>query len=379
MTGLLKDTLEKHAQEVASPHFDVAVMVRDGHRTVRRRRTALVGGVAALAVAAGIALPQLLPGGVDRAVPEPTVADGTGAFVAAYAVGTTLYLGDRELELPTRPRTMVQTTSGVVYADEDGEVWATNTDRTDGGPATRPAALPVGMTDRRFPELTADGDRAAWVETGGEVPEFAVLEHTDHSVVSSPLANDPATAPVGDARDPAVVYALDGDVVYLHDRRGAVAWNFLTDAQEVLEADADGFSIDDVQDGRIAYSPHPEDEDRYRVGPDLRSGQAVDAWNGSVLSPAGTYLLGEDGPDSAAVFEVATGRRMGDPVTGHAFFGGYAWVDDDTYLGIGFDAEWDSSPVDILSCDVGGACETVLENLPTVQEGLRLPLGEPFD
>lgn len=365
MTGLLKDLMHEHADALAAPDLDVDAMVREGGRRVGRRRTTLVGGCAAVAVAAAVALPSVL-----SSAPEGTTDPLTGTFGAqdpVYAVGATLHVGGREVVLPTAVRSLVQTDHGVVHADRTGAVWSTTAD----------GSQQVGTADRRFPQLVADGSLAAWVDTAADVPAFSVLDQTTGEVVSSALGNTSSMGTVRDEAEPAVVYALDGDVLYLRDPRGAVAWNHRTDDQRVL-GDADGFTIDDVQGGQIAYQPAVQDSATpdYRVGPDLTSGRRLAAWSAFALSPGATYLLGEDEPDRATLFVVATGEAIDALPDGYAFFAGYGWVDDDTYVGIGLNKPWERTPVDLLTCDVAGACTVTAEAVGTLEDGLVLPFGE---
>ena len=74
MTGQLRSTLHDRAADLEIWDADLSSIVRDGNRRLRRRRTALVSGVAALAlVAGGTAL-----GLRDRhATAEPAPSDTT--------------------------------------------------------------------------------------------------------------------------------------------------------------------------------------------------------------------------------------------------------------------------------------------------------------
>ena len=47
MTGLLKDVMHDRADSLDAPDLDVAAMLRDGDRQVRRRLTGVVGAAAA--------------------------------------------------------------------------------------------------------------------------------------------------------------------------------------------------------------------------------------------------------------------------------------------------------------------------------------------
>ncbi len=366
MTSLLQNLMHDRADALPAPHLDVEAMVRDGQRRVTRRRTALVGGGAAAAVVAALAIPSLLPTEA-RPVATDSFASALASHQPTYAVGTTLHVDGRTFAVPTAPKAMVQTDQGVVYADDKGGVWSTTSDGT----------LEVGATDRSNPQLVSDGSLAAWVDTADDVPAFAVLDQTTGGVISSPLNNVATTGTRRGQDSAAVVYALDGDDLYLRDPRGVVAWNHVTDDQRVL-GDADGFAIDDVQDGQIAYRPREEggSTESYRVGPDLTGGHRLEAWTGFALSPGASYLIGEDEPDRAKVFDIATGEVIDAVPDGYAFFAGYGWIDDDTYVGIGLNRPWNTTPVDLLTCEVRGGCTVSARGIGTVDGGVVLPFGE---
>ena len=65
MTGLLSDVMHERAEGLERTAIDVAGIVREGDRRVRRRRTAVLGGAAALALAVAGRRPR--PGGRWRA------------------------------------------------------------------------------------------------------------------------------------------------------------------------------------------------------------------------------------------------------------------------------------------------------------------------
>ncbi len=267
-------------------------------------------------------------------------------------------------------KAFVQTTQGVVLSDTEGVVWS----------ADGQGVVKVGRTDDRVPNLEADGPRAAWVDNSAKVPAFVVLDQASGEVVSSELTNEQGMGTLRDEANPAVIFALDGDELYVRDPRGALAWNFVTDDERVLGA-ANGFTIDDVRSDKIAYSSEEQSDtgSTYRVGTDLLSGKGLPVWDGFELSPGTTYLLGEDEPDKAAVFNVATGQVIDANQAGYDFFAGFGWVDDDTFVGLGLNKPYDSTPVDLLTCDVAGPCEVTAAAIGSVDDGIVLPNGASID
>lgn len=375
MNGILKDLMTERADQVDPPHLDLATITRDGDRRLRRRRTALVGGIAATAAAAALAAPLvtgLLPG------PPPDSQTATAPFDArnpVYAIGDVIHVDGHELKAPARVRALVQSDSGIVFSDTSGRVWATtSTDRF----------YEVGRTDAKHPTLRADGSHVAWVDTAlGKKPHFSVLDHSHDGmpIVSSPLANTTGMSVVWDGPDPAVIYALDGEQLYLRDPRGIVRWNFVTDEQVVLDASDNEGKIIDVQDGVILGEYEGDTTQVHRVGPAYGQGQEVPGWNALSLSPDGRYVLGESEPDTFAVHDAMTGKQIAGVPDGYAFFLGYGWVDGNTYGGAALrDVEdWEREPVHMVTCQVGGECQVVAEDIGTFDRDLVLPVGEGMD
>ena len=259
----------------------------------------------------------------------------------------------------------VVTDAGAVFSDPDGKVWSVvGTDVTD-----------VGQINAKIPRLVVDGSRVAWVEPG-EVPTFAVLDQATGDVVRDPLLNSAGMSDVRDGKDAAVVYAVDGDVAYVKNRQGAVAWDVATGETTVLDPDANGFSIIDVKDGRFLYQLGTGEEG-VLVGPSLEEGTDFSLWSADSLSPGGRYLFGEQDPDDVRVFDADTGEKMPQHAAGYAYFMGYAWLDEGHYAAVGLTKATGDSPADILTCAVTtGDCTMVGEGVGTLADGLVIPTGE---
>ena len=362
MTGLLNDLMRERADGLDRPHFDVDGIVRDGDKRVLRRRTAVTGGVAALALAAAVVAPSVLGGkGQTAQDRDPDLVAAFAAHSPSYAVGSKITIDGATFDVGRKVRAYVQTDVGAVFSDADGVVWA-----ADGA-----NVVEVGRINAKIPQLVADGNRAAWV-TPGDIPAFTVYDQSTDETVSDPLQNVEGMSDVRDGKAPAVFYALDGNVAYVKSREGAVAWNFVTGEQTFLDPDANGFSIIDAHDGQIVYWRG----DRILVGPSLQEGTPVDLWEAYDLSPDGRYLLGEPESDDVRVYDLTSGKTLPKKNLGYAYFGGYAWIDSEHYAAAGFDAAEEDSQVDVLSCTVStGDCDLVAEDAGTLDGGFTIPNG----
>ena len=374
MTGLLRDLMHERADAVPAPDLDVAAMVRDGRRRVTRRRTELAGAGAAGVLAVALVVPSL--GG---SAPE-TAGDAWAAALVdgqpVWAVGSRVYVaGGGSIDTGHEVRTLVQTDRGVVLVGRDGVVRAADGART----------VEVGLTDDPEPRLETDGERVAWVEeTDGEPPAIALYDISSGEVLRDPTDGTPR-APTGS--DPGVeVFAVDGDDVYLGAGGGTVRWDVSTDTHTSLDLGfATAVSVDDVKAGVIAYpSPQaPEHEGPVdywlRDVADLRAlanTLPVPTTSTSVLSPRATYLLGTYADGRTTVYDVETGRATAVLHPSYDYLRGYAWVNEDTFLARGHSFD-DTVPVDLLRCDVDGACEVAADDVGALADGLVPAIGEP--
>ncbi len=385
MTGLLTDLLHDQAESLSAATFDSERIIRDGNRRVARRRVGVVAAGAAAAVVAGFAIPAVLPGdtgGPDKSVIRVSDSPFAGAFAdhqPTYAVGSVIHIGGLAFDVGTKIRAFVPTDVGVVFSDAAGTVWAA--DGVD--------VVEVGETQKKYPQLKAGGTYAAWVEPNGDAaPVFAVLDQTSGEVVRDTLGSAPGMGLLSDTEDPALIYAIDGDEVYVRSAPGVSRWHPESGFQEYLQSDSgeDGaFEITDVKNGVIAYRPgtSPGESDggpSFRVGPDLFTGKELNLWNGYTLSPDGRYLLGERESDVVQVFDVTTGETVLGSDPGYDYFAGYAWIDNDTYAALGMTQPWDTTPVDVLTCEVGGVCVVIEEAAGSMaSDGFVMPNGQAMN
>jgi hypothetical protein len=367
MTGLLNDLMRERADALDGPAFDVDGLVRAGDRRVRRRRVALAGGLAALAVGAGLVAPLAVGGGDDRGALDPDLAIAFDAPAPAYAVGSLVTVDGQTFDVGRPVRAFVQTSAGIVFSDASGNVWA----------AAGPDPVMVGRIDADSPRLVADGQRAAWVEPG-ETPTFAVLDQASGRVVRDPLGNVPMMATTNDGADPAVVYAVDGTSVYVRDHAGAEVWNVATGESRLIGADAESGTIVDVEGGQMVYVTRVDGSPPVRrLGTTLDNGVDLGVWKADDLSTSGRYLMAEPRADEFRVLDTRTHRWMPAPDAGYDFFVGYAWLDGDHYAAVGASKPLNASgPVDILTCTAStGACAVTADGVGTLADGFTMPLG----
>ncbi|PUA79634.1 hypothetical protein [Nocardioides currus] len=360
MTELLKDTMDQAADSLLAPDLDVQAMVREGDRRVGRRRTAVVGAGVAAAVVAAIAVPSLLPQDQQRATEPVGFAAVFEAHQPSWATGSEVHVGGRSFDAGHQVFAYVQTTEGVVFSDPSGQVWASNGTQTVG----------VGRTDAEHPRLEADGSRVAWTTYGdGRPTEFTVYDQATGEV-------DGLAAQTGDAE----VLALDGTDVYARDGREIVRWSLATGTRTSLGRPT-GIEIEDVKAGVIAHQlPHADDgATSPYFGRELGETLAPDFYQTLALSPDGTTALGESEADVPALADTATGAVTPITVPGYGFFVGFGWVDDDTYVGLGVNEPYQTTPLDLLECEVGGTCTVTAEAIGSAASGVVLPFGQSMD
>ena len=115
-TGQLRSTLQTPRRRPRAREVDVDAVIGAGNRRLRRRRVALAGGTAviALAVAAGATtLGIRVP--TTRPSPPPT----TRRIPPAYAVGSVIHTGDSQIDVGVPIRSMVVLDDGFVSSGPD--------------------------------------------------------------------------------------------------------------------------------------------------------------------------------------------------------------------------------------------------------------------
>jgi hypothetical protein len=368
MTGLLTDLMHERADGLEHLDLDVHRLVRAGDRRVRRRRAVAVAGAAALAVVAAVSVPMVLGGEDAPTAVDPDLVAAFAGHAPSFAVGSDITIDGATFDVGHTVRAYVQTDVGAVFSDPDGVVWA-----ADGAEVAE-----VGRINAKIPHLVADGHRVAWVEPG-EIPTFTVFDQATGETVHDSLLNTAGMSDVRDGKDAAVVYAVDGDVVYVKNREGAVAWDTSTGDLTILDTEADGFTIADAKNGLIAYTRSGQ-RDRYFIGPDLQSGREFDLYL-DFLSPDARYVMAELPEDSVTVLDTSTGTQMPhlNP-RDYTYWGAYQWLDGDHYAALGFTSTTEDATADIYTCTVtSGDCELVAEDAGSLADGLVIPLGVRLD
>lgn len=371
MTGLLNDLMHDRADRLDAPSLDVTAITDAGERVVRRRWA----GAGALGAAAAVAAVVLVPQAFDRSsdvAPEWSYATAFEAHEPSYAVGSTITIDGHSFDVGRTVKAMVQTTSGVVFADQDWSVWA-----ADGEGTTRR----IGTTGAEWGGLRADGSVAAWVATAGPTPEFAAFDQATGEVFSTPYE-----VRGGFSEYSPTVWAIDGYDVWFRDDRGVVRWNVRSGAMTEL-GPVIGVQVDDVRDGMVAYSvpgtsAGPRD---YFFGPTLEAGTGSPLMTVTALSPDATLALGRTDQDLPGVADTGTGQVTTLELPEYDFFAGVNWLDNQAFVAIGVDEPFQSSSMDLLTCQLGNAngprltpsCEVSAAAIGTTADGVVIPGGRP--
>lgn len=357
MTGLLKDLMHDRADILDAPDLDLGSITAAGDRRLRRRRTTFAGSLVAAAVAAGLALPALLPGdggdGVDR------VTDGTDATPAAlsWITGSTLHrVGQPDIELGADVRAWVWAGDAVVYTDADRgvHVWQDGETRAIG-------TIAPGLADDDA-ELVADESSVAWIDER--------LHLTLHDVASG----ETRSVELDQARTRARVTALDAGTVYATDDRGVITWAIGADQRlQVLDGDE---VVLDAESGTIVR--RTEDGSGRVTGPGRSITFTMDSF--ANLSPDGTLVTAESN-DEGVILDTATGARI-DVASGHEWSLPYQWLDDGTVAVLAFDGinRANGNPRAYLqSCETAtGECTAPGTEVPSTFGAFQLPIGVHF-
>lgn len=375
MTGLLKDVLDEQANDLGAPSLDLAAIRRDGARRVRRGRvTGAAAAAAAVAVmAGGVAL-------VDPFADEPGVATAPASpRQLSYAVGNEIHVGDEVIETAEPVRSYVLTDTGPVWTTPDGDVMMRLHDGRD---------VFIGQTSTDGYYLKADdtGTLVAWMQfSPGAPPDLVVYDTAAYQeVLVTSEGTREGMGAFRDARDVAYVYAVDGRSVYWHNERGAVLTDVDSGESTVL-GEANGFTIGDVADGQLAYTPVLEGSEAAeavtRVGPSLTEGLEIPHSGNPYLSPDAGYVSFE-ASDVMVVVDTATGEEVTPELPGYEYKVVYTWLDDDTAAVFGIESLGGDSttvPLDFLACDIPtGECTKVSSAQVTMGD-FALPVGEHID
>lgn len=357
MTGLLTDVMRERAEHLGAPHLDLAEITRDGDRRVRRRRTALVGGVAAAALVAVFTVPAL-GGGASDGPRRDVVADGSAVDpqpLAWIERGVLHVIGRPDVDLGVDVRAWVWVGDDIVLTDSQHRVRLWTGDALDVIGRTAPAE-----SDR--PELVSDGTFAAWTSEDQRVVRYDVA------------TGELVQAPQLPGRRPRVT-AVDGAQVYAIDTEGVYAWQPTTpDSYRTLEGDRG--EVLDAEDGTTVRKV--DTENRAVLA---RDGELVQLSTREFanLSPDGS-LVAVENDDLGQVVDAVTGATV--PFEhGHEWAVGYQWLDASTLAVLAFDGiEEDTAETAwLLTCDGHtGVCDRPGTEIPAGYGDFQLPLGIHF-
>lgn len=364
MTGQLRTSLHEHADALHALDLDLDTIVRDGDRRLRRRRLAVVGGVAvALVAAAGITALAW-----DR--PSSTVApadDGTTRPLS-YAVGSVIHSGTDTIDVGVRVDSFVPTADGFVISDPQGQVYA----ERDG------ELQKIGQLASRRTRLVADdsGDHVAWWDG-------AHFQLWSASRPAGATVTDSIDAMTGAGATPSV-RAVTGNAIWLGDARGTVVGKMGPGGTALTPVGSlpDPESVQDAAAGRLLVRVDEPGgtsgmavRDLTEMG-SLDHGPVVtDVYSGD-LAPDGRHWLTDSG-DVARVYDSVTGAGSDLPHPGFQFAAPYTWLDDDTLamLALSKATNDPAQPISLLTCHVStDQCTVAARDIGTAGQ-IALPVG----
>jgi hypothetical protein len=387
MTGQLRTTLREHADDLVPLDLDLEAIVRDGNRSLRRRRTTLAAGGAAVAlIAAGTALG--LHGRGTTAEPAPS---DQGAKPLTYAVGSVIHTGDGTIDVGRQVVSMVQTARGFVFSDphhdvyeeKDGDVQqighlATARSRLVTGDDGLVTTWWDGHLIHLWPLAFAEGNRST-ISPEGMSPDPA-----------PPTSGQPDRAPSVEALSDGHLWVWDGrgtKVVEVRPTAGTAFWpdSGLPDPGTVQDAAGDRILVR-VGNGLAVVRANlrpldPAGIRSWEPGTDLTGvrAQVPDISSGD-LSPDGSHWFTQDA-DQFAVFDSRTGERQDVEFKdlGFQFAAPYQWLDDDTIAALALPrATTDAQPISLLTCHVStNACSVTAADIGTDAD-VALPVGQPL-
>lgn len=268
MTAQLRDLLEERADAVGFRPPDLAEIVAEADRRVRRRRlrTLTAAAVATVAVGGG----AVVAGAIRH--PDEVVTGGGLADAVTWSRGSTIHVGPDDIDVGFLIHGFLRTSSGFVLMDGQQSVWSV----TDAG-QTRVGK--VGGQER----LVADrnGTLAAWIDPADELVVFDQLAGTTRAFPDLPGTSDGAG-----------VLALDGRTVYWRSGAGVVTVN--ADTGKVTPFADARLQLFDVKNSVYAFADATRD---LKVGSSLDAKPMV-AWSLDthggdepvVLSPTGRWV-----------------------------------------------------------------------------------------
>ena len=351
MNGMLPDLLSERADAAGTPDLKVDLLIAEGERRVSRRRRAALGGTVAavaLTVGASFALAQAgddrtsPPGGPPTATPTGTVdvvPETTDSRPLTYGLGATIHYGDHVFEAAEDADGLFVFDDGLaILTGDDGNNADNRLYLTDGSEQVEVA--------RRVRQLTAGevGSLLVWLD-GDDV---VIYDTHERGVV---------------ARVPLNGLRLANPITPLED---AVYWTEYDDATATKLSDGKLVRYD-VSTGALTPASEADyrAETRTAVSPILVVGSAESkdpATSFTVVDARLEVDASADAPGSA--FVASTGERLRVRVP-ETYDGEtldlFQWLDDDRFALVASAPGVGRAPTgDLLVCRIAaGRCHTI--------------------
>lgn len=326
-----------------------------------------------------VGLAMQSPSKSAHSVPDTGFSAAFALGEPTYAIGKIVRVGNDSFQVDHPLKSFVQTTDGIVYADDQGRVWATAGDDEQ----------QIGSLAWRYGHLVTDGPWVAWINAGSPEQITAFNQHTGMT--------ESTPAEIGDRKGNGEfedVTAIDGAAVLVQDERGSVNWDTGSDEVTVLaDAAPSSLRVEDAKNGIFAWSVDPtafqdDIQQQFGVGPDLASGTPIAAASGHLgqfrLSPDGTVLAAEVEDGVPGLFSTDSGQPLALDTSQFDFPVLHKWLSNDAIAGFGIQkisgADESTWRMDLLTCRVStGACEVEIPSIGTFADHITLPVGQRMD
>ena len=353
MNGLLRDLLNERADAAGGPDLDVVDLIAQGERRISRRRRAALGGtVAAVALTVGVsfALGQVSDDRTSPPVSPPTTSPPNTVDVQpdpadtsrplTYGLGATIHYGDRVIEAAEDADGLFVFDDGLaILTGAHGRTADTRLYFTDGDSDPVEIARGIGMV------------------TSGQVGSLLVwLDGGDVVIYDAHLRAVAARVPLNGLR-------LANPITPLED---AVYWMEYDDSTDTSLGDGQLVRYDVSTGNRTPATPADYRAETRTTPPMLVVGSADSFTPADCCSVVHSRLQGHtpQGGAPAPVFVTATGERLRvsvpDRYEGETL-SVFQWLDDDQFAIVMSVPGVGRVPTgDLLVCRVSaGECRTV--------------------